>query len=210
MRKTLFLAILLVLGMSGMVWAATIEATTSDGKKVILKPDGTWSYAEESKAAPAGDRFEKPASATEVLKSQKGFCEVWYDPKKWKSVKVTNPAAEFELIHHSRDANALVIVERISMPLSALKNVALTNARNVAPDVAVEWEQDRTVNGTKVLAVTLAGTTQRLGIKFKYFGYYWSGQAGILQLVTYTGANLFDEFQADCTDLLNGMVITKK
>ncbi len=208
MRKIVILGVVLALGMSGMVWAADIEATTADGKKVLLKPDGTWSYVEESKSAPTGDRFEKPKAATEVLKSKKGFCEVWYDPAKWKSVASTNPAAEFELIHSSREANALVIVERLSMPLSALKNVALTNARNVAPDVAVEWEQERTVNGTKVLAMRLTGTAQ--GIKFKYFGYYWSGQAGILQVVTYTGANLFDEFQADCVDLLNGLVITKK
>ena len=208
MRKVVILGVVLALGMSGMVWAAEIEATTADGKKVILKPDGTWSYVEESKAAPTGDRFEKPKAATEVLKSKKGFCEIWYDPKKWKPVTTTNPAAEFELIHSSREANALVITERIAMPLSALKNVALTNARNVAPDVAIEWEQDRTVNGTKVLAMRLAGTTQ--GIKFKYLGYYWSGEAGIVQVVTYTGSNLFDEFQADCGELLNGLVLTKK
>jgi len=208
MRKTFVIGILLLLGMSSIVWAATIEATTSDGKKVILKPDGTWSYVQQPQATPTSDRFEKPAAATEVLRSKKGFCEIWYDPKKWKPVPASNPAAEFELIHDSQEANAMVITERIAMPLSALKKVALTNARKVAPDVAIEWEQERTVNGAPVIAMRLAGTTE--GIKFKYFGYYWSGQAGILQVVSYTGANLFDEFRADCTDLLNGLVITKQ
>jgi hypothetical protein len=208
MCKIWILGILLAVALSGMAGAGTIEATTSDGKKVILRPDGTWSYVQPTKAGAEANRFEKPAAATEVLKSQKGFCEVWYDRGKWQQIPPSNPAAEFELIHASREANALIITERIAMPMSALRNAALANARKAAPDIAIEWEQERTVNGARVLAMRLAGTTQ--GVPFKYYCHYWAGKAGVLQVITFTGANLFNEFQADFTDLLNGLVITKE
>jgi Protein of unknown function (DUF3157) len=43
-------------------------ATTEDGKKVILKDDGTWVYASESQAAPTGS--DEYSSAEAILKSK--------------------------------------------------------------------------------------------------------------------------------------------
>jgi hypothetical protein len=189
--------------------AAATEATTRDGKVVLLFPDGTWRYKDkEPEKKPAGS-FTKPENATEVKKSDKGFLEIWYDPDKWVTPGgLENSAAEFNFKHKSGDAYALVVIERLTMPLQNLRDVGVNNAKKVAPDAKVVMEEERTVNGQKVIAVQIEATTN--GIPAKYFNYYWSGKAGCVQLITFTGQNLFEEYGTDMQDLLNGLTVTKK
>jgi hypothetical protein len=47
------------------------------------------------------------------------------------------------------------------------------------------------------------------GVVFSYYGHYWAGDAGDVQLVTFTAKTLFDEYATDFADLLDGLVITK-
>jgi hypothetical protein len=186
--------------------AAEIEATTADGRKVILRDDGTWS--DPSAVSPARNLASKPAGATQMLQSKKGFMELWYDPSKWtQRTKFSNESAEFALEHTSGDAYAMVIVERISMPLSTLRKVALDNAKATAEDARISLEEERTINGVRITAMQIDGTFS--GIPFRYYGYYWTGNAGTLQVVTFTSQNLFGEVAEDFTGLLNGVVITR-
>jgi len=193
---------------AGQLFASTIEATTSDGRKVMLYEDGTWKFKGQGASAETHPDFLKPAGATEVIKSKKGFFELWYNPEKWTTRSgITNDAAEFTLKHSSGDAYAMAIVERIGMPVASLRKIALDNAKSGAPDAKIALDEERTVNGVKVVALQIEGTIQ--GIPFKYYGYYWTGKAGTLQLITYTSQNLFDDVADDFTELLNGAVITK-
>lgn len=211
MKSARFLALVLLtllIGRTGAL-AAGVDATTDDGRKVVLYPDGTWKFKDA--AASSGDKgpSTKPSSATEVVKSQKGFFELWYDPEKWSTNSgLKSGAAEFSLKHSSGDAYAMAIVERIGMPQSSLRKIALDNAKSSAPDAKIVLEEERTVNGVKVHVMQIEGTIQ--GIPFKYYGYYWTGKAGTLQLITFTSQNLFDDVAADFTDLLNGAVLTKE
>ena len=141
------------------------------------------------------------------VKSDKGFYEIWYDPAKWKVSKSASPPKEFEASHVSGEGYGFAIVERISMPLETLKNAAVSNAKKVAPDLKVDEPEYRTVNGVKVMALKMTGTIQ--GIPFVYYGYYWTGKAGALQVVMYTGENLFNDYFPDFVAFLNGVVITK-
>jgi hypothetical protein len=75
----------------------------------------------------------------------------------------------------------------------------------VAPDIQIAKEEFRFVNGTKVLMMQMRGTFQ--GIKVVYFGYYLSNAAGSTQFLTYTAANLFDEYASEMEELLNGLVV---
>lgn len=186
--------------------AADIEATTADGRKVMLRDDGTWSFTAPTSATPGP--ASKPAGATEVLQSKKGFMELWYDPAKWtQRTRFNNESAEFALEHTSGDAYAMAIVERIGMPMSTLRNVALDNAKATAEDARITLDEERTINGVNVTALQIDGTFS--GIPFRYYGYYWTGNAGTLQVVTFTSQNLFSEVAEDFTALLNGVVITK-
>jgi hypothetical protein len=188
--------------------ATSLEATTSDGKTVILFPNGTWIYKDSGVKTESGSNFTKPQESTKVLKSKKGFFELWVDPAKWNTEgSALNPDAEFSLRHTSGDAYVVVIAERLAIPIATLKNIALEKAKSVAPDAVIVLQEERIVNETKLWNMRIDGTIQ--GIPFTYYGYYWSGQAGALQMIAYTGKSLFDEFKAEITDLLNGLVITK-
>lgn len=206
MRYAIIVAIVLSVSFNYVSAADIQEAVTKDGKTVILKSDGTWAYAEAAKPLSAGG-LTKPANATQSVQSDKGFYEVWFDPAKWKVVKSDTPPKEFEATHVSGDGYGHIISERISMPLDTLKNAAVNRAKSVAPDLKVDSPEYRTVNGVKVMVIKMGGTIQ--GIPFVYYGYYWSGKAGTLQAVMFTGENLFSQYFPDFVEFLNGVVITK-
>ena len=116
-----------------------------------------------------------------------------------------NSDAEFSLKHVSGDAYAIIIAERIQTPISTLRDLVLENAKEAAPDAEIVFEKELLVNGAKFLNLHIKGTAQ--GIPFIYDGYYWSGKKGNLQVMAFTGQNLFDEFERDIINLLNGVVI---
>ena len=63
MRYALIVAVVLAVSFNSALSADVQEATTKDGKAVILKPDGTWVYAESAKPLSAGEAT-KPPNAT--------------------------------------------------------------------------------------------------------------------------------------------------
>jgi len=91
--------------------------------------------------------------------------------------------------------------------LSALKKVVLDSAVQAAPDAKILSEEKRIVNGHELLCLKIEGSVSQ--IPFTYYGYYYSGNGGTLQLITFTSQNLFAEYQKDFTDLLNGLEIYK-
>jgi hypothetical protein len=148
--------------------------------------------------------YQKPTTAKLFAKASKGPFGVWIDPQKWQRKSSEDPI-KIIFTHKTGDAYAMVISERISVPTDSLKKIALANAKAVAPDVKVVSEEKRIVNGKEVLCLETAGTTQ--GIPFTYYGYYYGGSEGTLQVVTYTSSNIFDEYKRDFDDFLNGTQI---
>jgi hypothetical protein len=109
------------------------------------------------------------------------------------------------LVHKDGDVYVMIIYERIEMDPEALKNIAINNAKAASPDTKVTLDEERIVNGTKIHCMKMEGTIQ--SIKFIYYGYYYAGKAGTLQLLTYTYTNLISEYESDMSDFLNGLVI---
>lgn len=208
MRGIVVLIIVLVVGAGLAFSAGPMEATTTDGKRVILHSDGTWTYARDAQSKSEAEGFVKSKEAKERYVSKKGFVEVWYDPRKWKPRPPSNPDAEFHLVHTAGDGYANLIVERLRVPMESLKKAVVDNAKKVSKDLKLTDEQEPTVNGKKLLALKMEGTIQ--GIPFTQYGYYWSGTAGTVQLFTWCGQNLYSEFSQDFRDLLNGLVINKR
>lgn len=187
-----------------------IRAVTENGDEVLLYDDGTWTYAGETDSdsllIPMNpDVFSKPSGASFLLKSNRIGMGFWLDPKKWSFKKAENNAdAEYELVRKDEDLFAMVITEKIEIPVETLCRIAESNARGVAPDLEVTHREYRMVNGIKVVTLIMNGTTQ--GIKFSYYGYYFSHSGGTVQFVVYTSTNLFEEYRIEIEDLLNGMV----
>lgn len=181
------------------------KATTESGKLVVLNPDGTWKYAAEpvSTPSPSDSSFVRASSATEEARLNRTGYRLFFDPNKWRQTGDDLGRASFE--HKAGDGYALAISERIGVPLERLPEIALSNAKSAAPDTTVTLQESRVVNGTKVLVLQMRGTIQ--DIPFVYYGYYYSGKEGTVQLLTYTAVNLFEEYKADFEQFLNGFVV---
>ena len=188
-------------------------ATTEDGKKVLLHDNGKWEYAKNAIDSASKETnlksYTKPVTAKTLARSQKNNFGVWYDSKKWKkSGDMNNEAVEFSFNLLKGDGYAMAITERIEIDMASLKEIALVNARKAAPDITLEKEEYRMVNGRKVRCLQMSGTAS--GIKFTYLGYYCSDESGTIQFVCFTGKSLMKTYQKDFEELLNGLVVIEE
>lgn len=193
---------------------AQIKAVTETGEEVILFKDGTWIYQNEkdsmAKEIPLSPKkYKKNQANSFLLKSSIFNVGFWINPKQWSFKKANNNEdSEYELSFKKGDLYGMIITEKVEIPLETMKLIALENGRAVSPDLRIVKEEYRMVNGIKVLFLQMNGTTQ--GIKFSYYGYYYSNENGTVQFITYTSQNLMKEYTDDCKDLLNGIVELKK
>jgi hypothetical protein len=185
---------------------APSRATRADGSIVVLYPDGTWrpeSAAAAIRVAAGVASYATPAAATDQLDLGRGVT-LHFNPAKWQRASSTVPGRQ-QLRHVDGDGYAMMISERLQVPATALRNIVLTNAKTAAPDLQVTMDEQRRVNGVQMEALQFTGTAQ--GIPFHWYGYYFSGKAGAIQVITFSGESLFDGFKADFQDLLNGFQV---
>jgi hypothetical protein len=207
MRKLLLIGLILI---SAQLIYAQIDAVTETGDEVILYEDGTWKYLndciiENSEISINDKEFSKDKKLTFLVKSKKLNVGIWINPKSWSFTKGTeNDAFEFQFQKKGDDLYAMLISEKMQIPIETLKGIAIKNAREAAPDIKVIREEYRNVNGIQVLMMQMSGTIQ--GMRFTYYGYYYSNSNGTIQLLTYTGENLFNDYIADVEEFLNGFV----
>ncbi len=189
------------------------KGVTEHGDPVILYDDGTWIYENMantlSEEIPVNaEIFTKKTNSGFQIKSEKVNMSFWIDPKKWQFKKAeAGGEGEYELQSKAGDLFCVIITEKIEIPLETLQNIALENGKKVAPDIKVIKREYRMVNGLKVLLMQMDGTIQ--GIKFSYFGYYYSNNSGTVQFITYTSQNMLEAKMADAVELLNGLAVTK-
>ncbi len=192
------------------VTKAQQKAVTETGIEVILYDDATWQYVDHkdekvSEIPTNRKKFNKDDESSFLLKSNKLNIGIWINPKLWSFKKATtNTEAEYELQLKYGDLYGMILTEKVEIPLEALRSIALENGKESAPDLKIMKEEYRTVNGLKVLLLQMNGTMQ--GIKFSYYGYYFTSVNGTVQFITYTSQNLLKEYTKHCELLLNGLV----
>lgn len=190
---------------------AQIKAVTGTGDEVILNPDGTWQYVNDSLITSKPietnpTKFLKAPDASFLVKSNKIPCGIYINPKKWNFSKQDgNQAKEFMFTLKDNDAYAMLITEKMEIPLETLKGAALTNAKKAAPGIKITSEEYRNVNGLKVLCMQMEGVVQ--GMNFTYLGYYFSNAGGTVQLIAYTTSDLMKEYKKAIEELLNGFAV---
>lgn len=212
MRSILTLCILLIAGLLNLT-NAQIVAVTETGDEVILYTDGTWKYMngepEEEIEIPRSNKvYKKSKDATFQLKSKKVELGFWIDPKQWSFKKASsNEDAEYTLNMKGGDVYGMIITEKLTFPIESLKEIVVMNGKSVAPDFHITFQEFRKVNGIEVLCMELEGTTQ--GISFKYMGYYYSGDEGTVQFVTYSSIDEMNAHKKEVEEFLNGLVNLK-
>ncbi|NOQ35092.1 MAG: hypothetical protein GQ569_04265 [Methylococcaceae bacterium] len=198
MKKSIFSFILMLFISLSLQADESTNAVTEDGRNVILYSDGTWAFRQEMPQL-------RPQKANKSLKGKRGAYEVFYNDKLWKQGNAGNEDAEIQLQHNNGDGYAMIIFERIPVPLENLKKLALENVRSVASNVEIAGEERKLVNGYEMMVLRINGAIE--GIPFSYLNYYASGDWGTIQFVTYTATVLMPEYETDFLDLLNGLTI---
>jgi hypothetical protein len=189
------------------------KAVTDKGETVVLYSDGRWTYItrdsikkEEIPVNP--DRFVKPTNASFLLKSDRVGVGCWLDPKKWTFLKAAeHDAAEYEINNEAKGLYGIIITENLRLSVEALANIAIDNARAVAPDVKITQKEYRNVNGLNVLMMRMTGTIQ--DILFSYYGYYYTDDSASVQYLVYSSEENIESNLGDIEDLLNGFVSLK-
>lgn len=206
---------ILLLIVASFTTQAQIKAITEKGDEVLLNENGTWSYLNGGTEAPEvaletnPNEFKKDAGASFLVKSDRIPVGVHVNPKLWSFKKAAEgEASEYEFQRKNEDLYVLLITEKIEIPVESLKGLAFENAQSVAPDAKIVAQEYRIVNGVKILMMQMEGTIQ--GVTFRYFGYYYSGPEGSVQLLSYTSSNLFEGYKNDMEKFLNGFVLTDK
>jgi hypothetical protein len=207
MKNTLPLTLLLLLMTVSTAFSqTTIKARTESGKDVILSSDGTWKYATDPAPHTAtSSTMTKPAGAKSVFKAQHGGFSIWYDDSKWIMAPKADEEGRIEFRLKRGDGYAVAIIEELGMPSTTLKEIALENAKGAAPDSKIVFEETRTINGKEVLCMKMEGSVK--GIPFRYYGYYYGGKAGSIQLLTFTGTQIFAKYEQDFLEFLNGLEV---
>jgi dipeptidyl aminopeptidase/acylaminoacyl peptidase len=196
---------------------SAVEQVTDPDEARRARGEADFLTSRAEKLAPDSDEIKKlrdevvnlinlPQPTTKVFaKALRGPFGVWIDPQKWTQDSSEEDPVKISFNHKTGDAYAIVISERIGLTTETLKNAAVANAKKVMPDVKIVSEEKRVVKGKELLCLKLAGTLQ--GTPFIYYGYYYGGSEGTLQVVTATASNIFDEFKQDFDDFLNGTQI---
>jgi putative sensory transduction regulator len=145
--------------------------------------------------------FGMPSGAIQHVPILNGKAFVSFNPGKWKETRSAE-AGKRTFQHANGEGYAMVVAEPIEIPTEQLRNIALANMRKTGTDISVVDEQRRRVNGTDVLLLRTDLTVQ--GMPFTYFGYYYGGPSGTVQVITYTGRRLFENYRTEFEEFLNG------
>lgn len=184
---------------------AQIRATTDDGKRVELLPDGTWKYeAADKPSSPAGATRRKEPAATTNVRVPFGDAVFWINDARWKEQSRDGGRVVFG----GADGKTfgLLVSEGLGgVPTSSMKAVALANARKLDPDARVVVEERRVVNGREVLYLEMDVTGQ--GIPFRFAGYYHGGAKSNLQVVGYTVRGEFEAARTALEEFIDGVEI---
>ena len=163
-----------------------------------------WSqFGQKTKSVPPWQ--DTARSAPGLLKINRNI-SLKYDPDRWRLAALDNEG-HLALAHSSGHGQALVIAERVAVSHGSVEDVALANAQSVDPKAAIVFRQQRRVNGLDVRYLKIEADVN--AVPMAYWGYFYGGEYGTVQVVTYTAKALWPEYEKDFTDLLNGFTVSK-
>jgi hypothetical protein len=136
-----------------------------------------------------------------------GHAGVRYDPSQWKSQAI-NEAGAFQFQNAAGDVYIKVINERIEIPLESMIEIVLGNAQKVDPKATVTRRGWRNVNGSRMLLVEIEAIAS--GIPLTFYYHCFSGSAGTIQLIGFTGRSLMKEARPAIEQFVSGFEVVGK
>jgi hypothetical protein len=188
------------------------EIRTLDARLLRRLIEGIASVADETfgiLSAPAAETMTYPSligpsrlMRTETIDINRGSASLRYEGHAWKRF---GPSEDLQHRHTSGDAFFRVIAERVQIPIEKLEDVALTNAKNADPNARVVKRGWRLVNGQRLLVLEIDLTVQN--VPFVFYGHYYSGSIGTIQIVGWTGKNLLEEYRVAIDAVVSGFQV---
>ena len=129
-----------------------------------------------------------------------------YDPDQWRPMASPGDG-QFAFSRSSSGAQALVISEPTAVPLDAIQDVALANAQSVDPNATMVFRYRKWVKGVAWWFLKIKATVGN--IPMVYWGYFYAGEGGTVQIVTYTEKSRLPEYEKSFTDFLDGLTISR-
>lgn len=207
-----FLLIYVLFFYQTVIYGQKIAIIKETSEEVILNDDGTWNYLlgePEKEVSKDTLSYLKPKLVNYLLKSERIKCGVWINDKEWTFSKNKDDMSpvEYNFRLKGQDAYGMIISERIETSIDALLDLAYQNAQRVATGAKIVKKEVRNVNGTIIHYLEMHGTIQ--GVKFVYFGYYFTSENGTIQFLAFTSNTLLERYKKNMENLINGLVITK-
>jgi len=162
-------------------------------------------YTKRTPPSPGGTKELRIGSVPGLLKIDSKV-SLKYDPDQWRPA-APHSDGQFAFSHSSGGGHALVISERTAVPLDSVQDVALANAQSVDPHASVVFRHRRWVNGVAFWFLKIEATVGT--IPMVYWGYFYVGEGGTVQVVTYTEKSRLPEYEHGFTDFLNGLTVSK-
>jgi len=155
---------------------------------------------------PSAERSEmsNSSSGPGLLSFNSGKMNLHYDESKWRQTPSPDPG-RFLFRCVPGDGYALVVPERLDVPLESLLEIALSNAQKQDPNARIISKEQRKVNGVELWFLKLE--VDAMKVPLTYYGYYYSGRSGTVQVLTFTGRKLIAEYEKDFMTFLNGLHI---
>jgi len=180
--------------------ADNLKAITEDGRRVILAPDGRWTFdSNQASARPSGG--DSPFRPT-----VKAF-SVDVDTAKWGLVPAEpgDGANKRSFRHRTLPLYAMVISDEIPTTTEVVRNAIISNATSAGADPKVLSEEIKPLRGKDVGALRML--VSRGGLDFVFATRYYGDPRGNIQLMCWTGQAIFFKYQADCQGFVDGLVI---
>ena len=194
-----------MLGSSHVLAEGDLRATTQDGRKVILKPDGSWRFDAGGETTPSAG-LQTPANANAAETFSRGNFRIRYDDSKWL-IQSEPDGSKWKFTLRGEDVYAIIIPEGLAAQTRALKEVALNNLRKAAKQVNIVKEETRKVNGKDVLFMHVDATVNEIPLTYYY--YIYGDNRGVVQLIVYTTPSQQARYEPAIFDLLNGLEVIR-
>jgi hypothetical protein len=183
------------------------KASLQEKRTVILRPDGTWRYQEPpAKASEPIPTYTRPGSSTMFVSGEQVPYGIWLNHTVWQR-ETTPPQSVVErrFTHTSGQAWAAVIAEPVQLSVEDVKAFVLASAKRHMPDATVVRQEHRMVNGHEVVFLQIDGTSN--GVPHTYFTYDYAGEAGTVQVYTWSVSKALEQYERDMLNFLNGFEI---
>jgi hypothetical protein len=152
----------------------------------------------------SGQPSEDGLNNTLTFNNAKGAYSLRYSSSTWSQNPTrSNPASELELTHSNNYAYALTIWEPFEIPIEKLRNLAIKNMSSAGTNPEVVEEGWKNLSGKRIGYSVVNATPD--GIPVTYYGYYYSGANGSIQLLAWTAKNAFEEMRPELERLFGGL-----